>query len=183
MPGQPIFRALCRTIEERGGDEYVFGRLLDGETFTAIAKSLNVSVNTLYRWKDHSPARKAAFEQMRTDRAHTFAEGSVDIADELVTKRDADGNPIPPSREDIAAAKQRIKVRQWLSGVTNSQYRKADTTIVNIGALHLDALRKFGTPDALPGSLEALPLGEAVEVEEEVVEASQVNLDPLEELL
>lgn len=131
----------------------ILERLASGETLQAIADSMPIprpdgtikaiSRSFLFDFLNRKGYREAYHEAMKLH-ADAVVDQSIKIADETST--------------DVAyaapKARNQIQIRQWVAGRLNREKwgeQKQVGVEVNIGALHLDALRKFGSPKALSG--------------------------------
>lgn len=156
---RPHLAALSAAIEKLGGDEYIFDRVADGEPMRAIAETFGYSRGMIYTWiKAGGPEREAGFRAAREAAAHTLVEDSGEILD-AAAKQVA-------TPADVQLAKARSEHKKWLASMFNrkdygDETGKIDVNL-NIGQLHLDALRAHGRRQpALTGrDLSALPPGD-----------------------
>lgn len=145
MPGQPKMRALTQKIDEleRGEDE-IFERIADGEFMGKIAQSLGVSRPMLYYWiKKGGEERQEKFDTAKQISADTLVEDGMEILDSPLDFGDHSGEP--------ALRKARAAYRQWLASKRNRKDYGDDkqpgvNVHLSVGELHLDALRRHGTP-------------------------------------
>lgn len=139
MAGKPLKRALLAQIAERGGPQYIGEYIADGGTILDLANDLGCSRTYLSRHLYNHPDYRPVIDAARRDHADKLADEALEIADNLADLE-------APTREDVAIAKERIDVRKWLSAVNNpdryQQNKNGPVVTVNIGQLHLDALRK-----------------------------------------
>jgi transposase-like protein len=157
VPGQPKYRAFCKLMETRG-DEF-FERVAGGETVKSLLPEFGISRQQMMRWvHDHKhPKRLESYQEARRIASSAW----VDDAREIVDSADAS------SSASILKAKLQSDFRRWHAGVTNRQEYGTQQDVgvqVNIGSLHLDALKARGGPPALPKPLLSLP-SEIVEAE------------------
>jgi AraC-like DNA-binding protein len=140
MAGKALKRRLLAEIAERGGPEYVRDYLAAGGTILDLSNELGCSRTYLSRHLNAQEEYRPMIAEGRREQADALAEEALQIADSLA---DADG----VTREVIAVAKERIDVRKWLATVNNPdryQINKGGPQVqINIGQLHLDALRKY----------------------------------------
>lgn len=137
MAGRPVLRNQIAHIESLGpeGEEHILAMLAGGDTVKKVAVYLGfppTSLASLYKWRDATPERKAAWQQAIAYRAQSLAEESIDIADE------ANENP-----DAIRKAELRVKARQWLAGVSDrTNYGKdaAAKLTINVQNMHLTAV-------------------------------------------
>ena len=132
MAGQPIKRQMLADIEKSGGFQNILDRVCSGESMTAIAKSFGVSrkllVSTLYK----DPKQKELLQGARKERGEAFAEQALEIIDNVEESPNA-----------IAKAREQANLRKWLAGCDNPEMfgQKQATVQINVGDLHIDALR------------------------------------------
>jgi hypothetical protein len=139
MAGKALRKRLFAEIETRGGAEYLQEYIAEGGTVLDLANELGCSRTYLSRHLNAHPDYKAALDEARRENADKLADEALGIADALA---DAEGI----TKEQIAVAKERIDVRKWLATVNHpdryQQSKNGPTVVLNINALHLDALRK-----------------------------------------
>lgn len=146
MAGRPVLRKLERWIEERGGMTWVFNQIADGVSVGAIAEQIvldghgPISRPYLYVWRDADEERKAGWAAAMKDAAHAHAEKAGEVWDDL---------PHDPTTGQVQRARGLSEYRRWLAGHRSEEYRKdtgGGNVILNVGELHLDALRAAGGP-------------------------------------
>lgn len=139
MAGKALRKRLFAEIETRGGAEYLQEYIAEGGTVLDLAEELGCSRTYLSRHLNAHPDYKAALDEARRENADKLADEALSIADAL-----ADATVV--TKEQIAVAKERIDVRKWLATVNHpdryQQNKNGPTVVLNINALHLDALRK-----------------------------------------
>jgi hypothetical protein len=164
MAGQPITTKFIADIDARGGEEWLFGMIADGQTVKKIMEENfpDLSRAMFYRYVyAGGDERDARFKLARKIGAGMMIEDALDILD------NADTN----TKGGAAKAKAQAEFRRWLAGKLNREEYGDDNalpagTVINIGTLHLDALRSEGSPDnqLIPdGECIALPAGEVDE--------------------
>jgi transcriptional regulator with XRE-family HTH domain len=119
-----------------GHADYIFQQLEEGKLQKDIADSLGVMRSSLARWLNANQERKQLLSESRAHASDGLAEEMLTIADEAANAGAA---------HEVAAAKLRIETRARIAGVWNREKygeQKAGQVVVNIGALHLDALRQ-----------------------------------------
>ena len=144
MASNPVMRKLETFVKAIGGDEWIFDMLAEGLPVKRIAARTDlpghgpVSRSYLYRWRDKSPERVAAWAKAIRDGAHALAEDAGDYMDKL----DED-----PTSAQVAKAKGQYEHRKWLAAKRNKEaYGDGPAVLVNVlgaGELHLDALRQL----------------------------------------
>ncbi len=149
MAGKALRKRLFAEIETRGGAEYLQEYIAEGGTVLDLAEELGCSRTYLSRHLNANPDYKAALDEARRENADKLADEALSIADELA---DAEGI----TKEQIAVAKERIDVRKWLATVNHpdryQQNKNGPTVVLNINALHLDALRKVSKGVVIEGT-------------------------------
>lgn len=129
---------LLMAVADAGGVGEILERVAGGETLRSIAEDLSrlagaeVTGGRLGEWLRADPERAARLLKCRAQGADAFAEETIALADSAV------------SAEDAAVAKVKISTRQWIASKwAPSVYGdKAAQVQINIGEIHLDALRK-----------------------------------------
>jgi hypothetical protein len=171
MPGRPKLAEFVRKANVAGakegvsGEEYLLGRIANGEPMGDIMADFGHDRTFFYMWLKMQPgrdARKAAYEEAKLFKAHSLAEQGQSILDDLAV-----AGPGIVAAADVSLADKRASYRQWMAGVLNREEygpRTGASLVVNLGQLHLDALRA-----------PALPVLVAAEVTEELVEGVRVD--------
>ena len=124
---------------------YVHDWVADGKTLAALSEKVGCSRSFLSRILNGDPELREALEWGRKEQAEKMAEDSLGLVDDLADKEDL-------SSQDVQLAKERVNVRKWLSAM-NSPERfaaKQEAMTLNIGELHLDALKKVRTVEHQP---------------------------------
>lgn len=136
MAGRPVFKAQLEHINSLGpdGEEEILARLAGGDSVKDVAEWLGfprTSLTALYKWRDETEERKAAWAQALAWRSISLAEESKELAD-----------TVEPDNDAIRKAELQIKVRQWLAGVSNPDYAKERTpqVLLNVANMHLTAV-------------------------------------------
>ena len=156
MAGRPLLRALKLTLAEAASaagfptaEEYFFARVANGERITAICKDLKVSRDLLYDWIRNDDRRQVALREARKVSADALADQALDIVD--------NANP-----ETIGVAREQARYRQWLAQSFHRELYAPNAPgspglTINVGTLHLEALRAIQTP-AVPAVIEPAQL-------------------------
>jgi hypothetical protein len=154
MPGRPKLRALMTQLQNRGGPEFFQDYLLGGGTISGLAKELEVDRGYLRRNLIKKPEYNAVIEQVRETAADTHAELGFDVIRQLKADRAAEranaqtGSRLAEiSQVDVTLAREEVSQHKFIAQSWNqNRYAngKANTNVtVNLGDLHLDALRKM----------------------------------------
>jgi hypothetical protein len=158
MGGQPKWRRFMAKITAMGEDvflEDVCRRIADGEPLLRIAYSYQTGRTYVYRWlknKDH-PERWQAYQDAQLASGGAWVDQGTEILD------DPELRQVGVSNAQVALARSRAEWRLKLAEMVDPEMRKAQGMTVNIGTLHLEALRAKGGPDALPAPKPALEGG------------------------
>lgn len=146
MAGRPMKKKLFEVLADLGGPEYVYAHIANGKSIAALAAQLGMDRAYVSRQINGKPEYRKLLDEARRESAEVMAEDTLEIADALAIKPDL-------TSQDVAAAKQRIDTRKWFSAINHpDRFAPKDKAItINIGDLHLDALRKVraGTIDAV----------------------------------
>lgn len=131
MAGNPLKRAMLAGISKLGGLNPILDRVANGETIRSIAVDVGCSRSMLTEWLHNDAERRALYLRARATSADALAESALDIAD-------------ASSETGTSKARLQVETRQWLAGVYDrEQYGQQKPGVtVNIGQLHLDALRQ-----------------------------------------
>lgn len=153
MAGQPVYRAFQARVAERGGEAAILERIALGEWMKDIAADYGVSYRTLKKWIDESEERRDLVDQAKAMAAESHVADAMRLVD--------DANPESPA--GVTKAKEQARIRQWLAAKLDRRTFGDDPSTVvgvnvDLGELHLDALRQGGHMD------------QARELEAEVVE-------------
>lgn len=145
MAGNPKRRAEMTMLGQH--EEQIFDWLDAGRTQSEIAAELGVMRTSITRWLNANEGRKQALADSRALAATHLAEDSLTIADNV---RGIDA-------AEVQAARLKIDARRFLAGVWDRERygeQRGAAVTVNIGSLHLDALRQAQA--ALPGAVQAI---------------------------
>lgn len=157
MASTPILNKMIADIERMGGDEYFHDQIANGKVVRELALPLGVSRNFLSSYLNRTPELKQKMVEARIRRADFLAEEILQIADDVK----ADPN-------EINKAKNKIDVRKWIANIDNPEkygLKQQGGVQINIGNLHLDALRQV--QDDLKLAHGDVVEGDAIEVDEE----------------
>lgn len=138
------------------GEEAIFARVAAAQTMTSISQELGCDRVTLWKWIRNGGAdRMAAYRAAQVQAADIFAEEAVTILDEAVKCENSHQATIAKARSDS---------RKWLAERFNREVfgdKQAGVQInVDLGGLHLDALRAKGSMTLAPKPAPLLLEGE-----------------------
>ena len=147
MAGKPLRRAFLTALEQNAKDaglteaEFVYDYIAGGKTLSDMAELFGVSRSYLSRNLNKIPEIKDTLERARLEAADTFAEQTIKMADDLAAKFDS-GQDV--KNERVAILREQTSNRKWWAAMANPErYGKSDINVnINLGDLHLDALRK-----------------------------------------
>jgi hypothetical protein len=137
MAGSPLKRAEQAAISEH--EERIFEMLDEGKTQFEISLALGYRQSSISRWLNATPERKAKLAASRALASDGLVEHSLDLADKVQGLDNA----------EVQAAKLKIDTRMRIAAFWNPQRygeRQQAGVVVNIGSLHLDALRNAQAP-------------------------------------
>jgi hypothetical protein len=147
LAARPHLAALTKAIAKAGGDEVIFDQIAAGLPMRAVAEPFGYSRQMIYAWiHAGGDERRAKWREAKELASHVL----VDEAGEIL-----DGE-VPITSAHASHLKARAEHRRWLAGVWNrkdfgTEDGKIDVNL-NIGSLHLDALRQAGSrPPVLQG--------------------------------
>lgn len=98
------------------------------------------SAHPMYALAKREESVRLALVRAREDGAHAMSSEVLDLADELV---------LIPKVDPIRVAQLQMDARKWLAGKRNAQFADSKAAIgvqVNVGALHLQALKAVAAP-------------------------------------
>jgi hypothetical protein len=147
MAGRPQRREMLKKIEDAAEAakmsmaEFVYDYVASGKTLVDLADEVGYSRSHISRHLNSIPEIKEALEKARLEAADALAEQTIKLADDLAARLDR-GEEV--KNERIAVLREQTSSRKWWAATANpGRYGKPDTSItINLGDLHLDALRK-----------------------------------------
>lgn len=141
MSGRPILRQMLADIEKMGGFEKICEKISEGGSVASIARELGVSRNFLSTTLNKNPSQKEALRLARKQKAEHFADEALKLADTCEESPNA-----------IQKMREQVSVRKWLASAHDpDQYAQKNNTTaiqVNVGDMHLNALKKIRIEDA-----------------------------------
>lgn len=164
---QPIYQAFARiTMEVEGGWERALDALRAGQRVRQLARAEGYSHQLLYKYAHSTDERWAEFCKARKQGAHGLVEEAAEILE--------NANPLFPG--DVSKAREQAGHIRWMAERYNKDEFGGTPQVavqLNIGALHLDALRARNV-----GHIPSTPALPAIE-QAEVVEAEVLALPEL----
>lgn len=157
MTGRPLGQAYSSKIAELGGDDWFFGRVAGGAKMAHIALEVGCSREWLYTWLKQAPGRRERFKEAQRDAAPLVHEdaGEIPAALEKLPKEE-----LTPARVQVAKLRYDHEMSRARILDPETFGEKAGISVnIDIGQLHLDALRAKGsmTLQAKPAEPLALP--------------------------
>lgn len=161
MPGRPVLRRLEKQIANEGGDEFLLAQVASGLSIDKIMRPFNLCRTMFYQWVHNGgPEREAAWAQAKVESADALVEDGLNLLDDLA-------DTVDPTSAQVSLAGHRANYRKWLAATRNRAVYGEDKSGVsvnlNIGQLHLDALRVAGraeTPEIQDAEYDLLSDGE-----------------------
>lgn len=144
MAGHPKRMAFYAYVDEHGLEDEIFEWIASGESPERIARKLGTSRRMLYHWRDqegHKEERQKRWSEAMAASGDAHVERARALLQRTVRKGGAVTSP------HVSAVSSLVNFEKWLAGVKNpAKYgeKSAATVNVNIGQLHLDALRLKG---------------------------------------
>lgn len=155
MVGRPKFRKDLAALDSIG-EQQIQEMLESGASIASICTALNIGKRALYKWLEE-PERAAIVSRARAKAADQLVAETLEIADSVQEETNA-----------INKARLRVDARKWVAAKWNpAAYadNKQAQVVVNIGDLHLKAVRELSTITIQSTDVESNVIdGEAVEV-------------------
>ena len=151
MAGQPYLRKLSKWIEQQGGDEYILDQIADGVPVGRVASAITVPGYTrpvsrpmLYKWRDSGGEERVQGWALAIEASgDSHAEDAGTVLTDL---------PEGFDKEALGQARAISSYKQWIAGKLNKRYSEQKDSVrveLNVGELHLDALRQAGHMDRI----------------------------------
>lgn len=140
MPGQPKSKAFALKIDQLGGMEWLAEAIMGGTSIIDLSEEIGCSRGWLYGWMNKDPERHAQFKEARRISSFSHADDATQIVDQ----------DVHPALSGLV--RERANHRRWLAeraNPTDFGKEKAIGLQINIGELHLDALKQMNEPRVL----------------------------------
>jgi len=160
MAGKPKLRAAFTALDKRGGPDKLQEELLSGKTLKMIANELGLDSGYLRKNIIKHELYGPAIREVEHAIADAHAEAALDLLQQLETRRanernqadsgNADAETGRVSQVDVALAKGLASQRNFIAAAYNkAKYGTGSqqNVTINIGDMHLDALRKIKVID------------------------------------
>jgi hypothetical protein len=151
MTGTSVQNRLLADIEASGGWDAIWERVASGETQTSIAAGLNVTQGMFARVLHSDPERTRAFREAKRQWATALIEQTGELVKNVQESRDAIGKV----REQ--ASHNRWEASKWDREIFGEDKGDVQVNVVNLGQMHLDALRHRIVEASRPGLLSPKP--------------------------
>jgi AraC-like DNA-binding protein len=156
MAGRPKRKAALDAIEKRGGVDYLTEYLLSGGTVTQLAGELGLHRGYLHRLLKESSELSSALEAAREDAAEAHAEAGFEIMRRLRAERKVERETAKAGTRaaelnslDVSIAKEEAAQHRFIAEAWNQRRygggKNQTHVTVNLGDMHLDALKKMKT--------------------------------------
>ena len=155
MAGRPMVKRTLAEIKRRGGGEYLREWVLEGNSISSLAKDLDVHAGSLRNMILRDPELTAAIDEARRAAADAHFEAGFEVISEVSERRqreimealngDRDISEANVSQVDLGLLKQKVGQHNLAASNWNPEKyggRNQQQININIGDLHLDALRK-----------------------------------------
>ena len=155
MAGKPLAKKRRAEIERRGGGEYLREWILSGKSIRELASDMDMSQGALRNIITKNPELSSAVDGARRDAADAHFDASFEAISEVDERRqreimealngDRDISEANVSQVDLGLLKQKVGQHNLAAQAWNQERyggRANQQININIGDLHLDALRK-----------------------------------------
>lgn len=102
------------TYTEEEGDA-ICAWLQEGGSLRAYCRQTGRNAAVVYGWMRTATGFAERYRRACEDRADSMVDDALQIVDEAAGGKDADGNPVGPTIEGVAAAKLRWEARKWIA--------------------------------------------------------------------
>jgi len=156
MAGRPMVRKTLAEIKRRGGGEYLREWVLEGNSIASLARDLDVHAGSLRNMILRDAELTAAIDEARRVAADAHFEAGFEAISEVNDRRqreimealggDRDISEANVTQVDLGLLKQKVGQHNLAASNWNPEKygNRANQQInINIGDLHLDALRKM----------------------------------------
>src|SRR5690606_3859770 len=141
---RPHLARFSALIEKLGGDHVIFDRIAEGESMRSIGESFGYSRGMIYSWiYAGGEERRKRWNEAKKLAAHAHVEDATELLE----------NSRPVTSGEAQHLRSRAEHKKWLAKVYNrEEYGDEQGRIdlnLNIGSLHLDALRAAGNANVI----------------------------------
>ena len=153
MASRPLLHLFGKMVAEKGGEEYIFGKMQENVPIRQIIKEfINPTTGKhfhhamMYQWIHQDEDREAEWRRIRKISSHTLVDEAGEILD------DAEGKLLTPA--DVSLLKERTSHKKWLAGQYNrDDYGKPEEKMgvtLAFDSAFLQALQAKGSSHRLP---------------------------------
>jgi uncharacterized protein with PIN domain len=147
MAGKPLTKKLFADLETAAQNEgktaadFLYDYIADGGSVKSLAAKLGFNRSHVSKELNGHPEFRKVLDDAKKQSAEAMIEDASEMADEMAEKMD---NGADVRSERIAVLREQINMRKFRAASRDpQQFGKQDNHItINLGDLHLDALRK-----------------------------------------
>jgi AraC-like DNA-binding protein len=137
VAGKALRKRILSDVERQGGADWLYDQIASGVTVAQLARDYGCSRSYLSRALNANEEYRKILQDARVEAADALVEEGLSMVDELTG--DSTNN-------EISATREKVNYRKFMAGALNqAKYgtRPQNNITLNIGDMHLDALRKF----------------------------------------
>ena len=162
MAGRSLQKERYAEIERRGGADFLREWILDGKSIRELAKDMGLHNGVLRNLILKNPELTAAIDSARRDAADAHFEAAFELISEVSERRkreimealngenSRDIKEADVSQVDLGILRQHVGQRNLAAQAWNQERyggKNQQNVTINIGDMHLDALRKIKVID------------------------------------
>ena len=162
MAGRSLQKERYAEIERRGGADFLREWILDGKSIRELAKDMGLNNGVLRNLILKKPELTAAIDSARRDAADAHFEAAFELIAEVSERRkreimealngenSRDIKEADVSQVDLGILRQHVGQRNLAAQAWNQERyggKNQQNVTINIGDMHLDALRKIKVID------------------------------------
>jgi len=158
MAGKALRKRILSDVERQGGADWLYDQIASGVTVAQLARDYGCSRSYLSRALNANEEYRKILQEARVEAADALVEEGLTMVDTLTG--DSSTNEISATR---SATREKVNYRKFMAGALNqAKYgtRPQNNITLNVGDMHLDALRKFNRDRQ---SLDDIPDAEIVD--------------------
>lgn len=137
MAGKALRKKILTDVERQGGADWLYDQIASGVTVAQLARNYGCSRSYLSRALNANDEYRKILQEARVEAADALVEEGLTMVDELTGES---------TNNEISATREKVNYRKFMAGALNqAKYgtRPQNNITLNIGDMHLDALRKF----------------------------------------
>lgn len=154
VAGKALRKRILSDVERQGGADWLYDQIASGVTVAQLARDYGCSRSYLSRALNANDEYRKILQEARVEAADALVEEGLTMVDTLTGDS---------SSNEISATREKVNYRKFMAGALNqAKYgtRPQNNITLNIGDMHLDALRKFNRDRQ---SLDDIPDAEIVD--------------------